>query len=58
MDDSEKEKDDAGYDVDEDTFAVCVKVGKQLATDKDYFEICVSKALEQAGKENTVFTTA
>jgi len=46
------------YDVDEATYELCVKVGKQLATDKDYFEICIKNALEQAKEENIEFTTA
>ena len=56
--DEEEKKDLIQYDVDEETYAVCVKVGKQLATDKDFFEICVNRALEQAEKENIEFTTA
>jgi|SaaInlV_165m_DNA_2_1040747.scaffolds.fasta_scaffold134954_1 hypothetical protein len=49
---------DVDIDVDDDVYAVCVKVGKQMATDKDYFEICVGRALEQAKTEKLEFTTA
>jgi hypothetical protein len=45
-------------DVSKEAYSLYVKVGMQLATDQDYFEICIKKALAQAEEENVRFTTA
>jgi|13_taG_2_1085334.scaffolds.fasta_scaffold00278_8 hypothetical protein len=55
MSESEKELE---VEVSDETFELCVKVGMQLATDRDYFQICLNHASEQFKKENPEITTA
>lgn len=44
--------------VSEETYELCVKVGMQMATDKDYFQICLNALARQQAEQKNKITTA